>query len=299
MDLHPDADAEALRTATAEWLADNLPWDIARRSDATRWQSLEEMGWADLTRAEADGGLGLDHPTEAMIYAELGRHLAPIALPASAVGRRWAAISGKLALALKADDATLRVFDPEGARQALVIDAGGLGVIPLETLEQRPTIDLSTHQARVASTEADAVRAPEGVLHLRLLLAAYAVGTAEAARDMAVDYAKIREQFGQPIGAFQAIKHFCADMAVACVVARSQLYYAACALQEAAADAAFHIASAELLASRAAIANGRLNIQIHGGIGITDEAHAPLPLKRAHLLEHLQRPFAAERATDF
>jgi alkylation response protein AidB-like acyl-CoA dehydrogenase len=121
-------------------------------------------------------------------------------------------------------------------------------------------------------------------LHLHLLAAAFGVGCADAARDMAADYAKLREQFERPIGWFQALKHLCSDMAVRCEVARSQLYYAACALDADSGDAAFHIASAKLLADQAALENARGNVQVHGGIGMTDEAYPHLCLKRAHLL---------------
>ena len=130
-------------------------------------------------------------------------------------------------------------------------------------------------------------------LHLQLLTAAYAVGCADAARDMAADYAKLRQQFDRPIGWFQALKHICSDMAVRAAVARSQLYYAACALDAGDADAAFHIAAAKRLADQAALDNGRANIQVHGGIGMTDEAAPHLCLKRAHLLQFIAPANAA------
>src|SRR3546814_13950007 len=90
---------------------------------------------------------------------------------------------------------------------------------------------------------------------------------------MAAAYAQVREQFERPIGWFQAIKHLCADMAVRCAIARSQLYYAACALDAGDAGAAFHVAAAKRLADQAALDNGRANIQIPGGIGMTGEAY--------------------------
>jgi alkylation response protein AidB-like acyl-CoA dehydrogenase len=125
---------------------------------------------------------------------------------------------------------------------------------------------------------------PRAALHLRLLATAYAVGCADAACDMAADYAKIREQFDRPIGWFQSLKHICSDMAVRCAVARSQLYHAACALDADDAEAAFHIAAAKRVSDQAALENGRANIQVHGGIGMTDKAYPHLCLKRAHLL---------------
>lgn len=290
MDLHPDADAEALRTATAEWLASRLPLDQARNRPAGLWDELEAMGWTGLTLSEARGGLGLDHATEALVFAELGRHIAPLALISTAVARRWTGQGRHAALAIGDGADGWRVLDPEDADHAIAVADEALGGFAFTPGEVRPTIDLSTRQVPIRGASLDPVQDPAALLHLRVLLAAYAVGAADAARDMAVEYAKLREQFGQPIGAFQAIKHICADMAVQSAVARSQLYYAACALQEGDADVGFCIAAAQVLALRAAIANGRANIQVHGGIGMTDEARAHLPLKRAHLLEHIAPP---------
>ena len=65
------------------------------------------------------------------------------------------------------------------------------------------------------------------------MLAAYLTGIAKTATSMAVEYAKTREQFGQPIGGFQAIKHMCADMAVRAAAAESQVFYAAITAGEA------------------------------------------------------------------
>lgn len=70
-------------------------------------------------------------------------------------------------------------------------------------------------------------------------------------------------------------------------VARSQLYYAAAALDADDPEAEFHVAAAMRLADQGAIENGRANIQVHGGIGMTDEAYPHLCLKRAHLLSFI------------
>jgi alkylation response protein AidB-like acyl-CoA dehydrogenase len=103
---------------------------------------------------------------------------------------------------------------------------------------------------------------------------------------MSVEYGKVRQQFGKPIGSFQAIKHRCADMAVRAEVARSVVTYAAVALAEGEPDAARHAGIAKALAGNAALANATDNIQNHGGMGYTWESDAHLYLKRARLLEH-------------
>jgi alkylation response protein AidB-like acyl-CoA dehydrogenase len=284
MDLTPNSDQEALRTATADWCRDAMPLDGARNRPAGLWRQLEEMGWTGMTAP----GMGLDHATEALVFAELGRFLAPIGLLSTAVAARWVGGTAKVALALP-DEGRVRLFGAEDTSMALGLWAGQTRIIMLPgTLDTQPGLDLSASLAVIdLPLSPNILGDPSAALHLQLLAASYAVGCADAARDMAADYAKIREQFDRPIGWFQSLKHICADMAVRCAVARSQLYYAACALDSDDVEAAFHIAAAKRLADQAALENGRANIQVHGGIGMTDEAYPHLCLKRAHLLSFI------------
>jgi alkylation response protein AidB-like acyl-CoA dehydrogenase len=288
MDLALSTEQEALVAATAEWCRDNLPLDQARNRPDGLWAELEAMGWTAMTAPD----MGLDHASETLVFAELGRHLAPVGLLASAVAARWTPHPGKTTLALldtAAPGGTLRVFDPEDAERAL----GLVGHLAATTLLPtdfggRPSLDPSASLAHIDPAPAfEAVADQRAALHLQLLAASYAVGCADAARDMAAGYALIREQFERPIGWFQALKHLCLDMAVRCAVARSQLCYAACALNADDKDVSFHVASAKQLADQAALENGRANIQVHGGIGMTDEASPHLCLKRAHLLSFI------------
>jgi acyl-CoA dehydrogenase len=119
--------------------------------------------------------------------------------------------------------------------------------------------------------------------------AAQMIGIADAALDMAVNYAKQRTQFGQPIGSFQAIKHKCANMLMAIETARSAAYYAAWA----AADTANTAADLEHAVSVAKASSGdacRLAcndaLQIHGGVGFTWAFDVHLLMKRGKLLEY-------------
>ncbi len=285
MDLTPSTEQDMLVAATADWCRENMPLEQARTRPAHLWSQLEAMGWTGMTAP----GMDLDHASEALVFAELGRHLAPVGLLATAVAARWSPHTGQAALALldnHVPGASLRVLDPHGAVQALGHAGHLAAVTPLPAdLGGEPGLDLSVALAHLDPVPPfEALPDPRAALHLQLLAAAYALGCADAARDMAADYAKVREQFERPIGWFQALKHLCSDMAVRCAVARSQLYYAAAALDADDADAAFHIAAAKQLADQAAIDNARGNIQVHGGIGMTDEAYPHLCLKRAHLL---------------
>jgi alkylation response protein AidB-like acyl-CoA dehydrogenase len=111
------------------------------------------------------------------------------------------------------------------------------------------------------------------------------VGLAAASLELAVEYAKGREQFGRPIGSFQAVKHLCADMLVRAEVARAAVHAAAVTIdQPDVGDAVRAAAGAGLLAVEAALANGKSCIQVHGGMGFTWEVPAHLYLMRARVL---------------
>ncbi|EUA51426.1 acyl-CoA dehydrogenase, C-terminal domain protein [Mycobacterium xenopi 3993] len=120
-----------------------------------------------------------------------------------------------------------------------------------------------------------------------VLSAAYLTGLAAAAAQAATEHAKIRVQFGKPIGVNQAIKHRCVDMAVAAEAAQAQSFFAAIALDSGRADALLQVLSAVIVAGKAAVDNAAAGIQVFGGIGYTFENDMHLYLKRAHVLRHL------------
>src|SRR6185369_5080050 len=115
--------------------------------------------------------------------------------------------------------------------------------------------------------------------------AAVMLGAARRCLDMSVEYAKVREQFGQPIGAFQAIRHKCADMLVEVENSHSAVYYAAWALDAGAEDAALAASVAKAYVGDASRKVCGEAIQAHGGIGFTWEYDLHLYFKRAKALE--------------
>ncbi|MER5709898.1 acyl-CoA dehydrogenase family protein [Streptomyces sp. NPDC002122] len=119
-----------------------------------------------------------------------------------------------------------------------------------------------------------------------LLTAAEQVGSAGAATEMAVSYAGAREQFGQVIGGFQAVKHLCAGMLVRAELARVAVRAAAVTGDP------VEIAGAKLLADEAATGNARDCLQVYGGMGFTWEADVHLHLKRAWVRARLRLPAA-------
>lgn len=117
--------------------------------------------------------------------------------------------------------------------------------------------------------------------HAAVLLAAEMVGTADACLDMSVEYAKLRKQFGRPIGAFQAVKHKCAEVLVGLEGARAAAYYAAWAADDNSDELPVAACIAKATAAEACFRAAGENVQIHGGVGATWEHDAHLYLKRA------------------
>jgi alkylation response protein AidB-like acyl-CoA dehydrogenase len=113
------------------------------------------------------------------------------------------------------------------------------------------------------------------------------LGAARKCMDMSIEYAKVREQFGQPIGSFQAIKHACAEMLVEVENAHAATYYAAWALDAGAPDAAQAVSVAKSYVGDASRKVCGSSIQVHGGIGFTWEYDLHLYYKQAKHLEAL------------
>ncbi|MEO3822718.1 acyl-CoA dehydrogenase family protein [Actinomadura sp. B10D3] len=173
------------------------------------------------------------------------------------------------------------------------VDGGAPGV----AITDLDGLDLTRGLARVEMREAPAIRIAPGADGARLLervhdlavvaLASEQAGGAARALETAVEYAKIREQFGRPIGSFQAIKHKCADMLLKVESARSAAYYAASVVAGGGPEARVAAALAKSYCSEAFTHVAKENIQVHGGIGYTWEHDAHLYLKRAKSAEVL------------
>jgi alkylation response protein AidB-like acyl-CoA dehydrogenase len=117
--------------------------------------------------------------------------------------------------------------------------------------------------------------------------AAEMLGAARRCMEMSVDYAKVRQQFGQQIGTFQAIKHACAEMLLEVENSHGATYYAAWALDANSPDAALAASAAKAYVGDASRKVCGSSIQVHGGIGFTWEYDLHLYVKRAKHLEPL------------
>ena len=154
---------------------------------------------------------------------------------------------------------------------------------PLDPLTPVHRIDELPHGAPLAGPE-DAARLATG--REPALVAAQQLGIAVATTDLAVAYAKARQQFDRPIGSFQAVKHLLADMLVRAEVARAAVYAAGVTLDHpAVGDVRRAVAAAKVMAGDAARLNGKACVQVHGGMGFTWEIDAHLYLKRAWVLD--------------
>jgi alkylation response protein AidB-like acyl-CoA dehydrogenase len=166
------------------------------------------------------------------------------------------------------------------------------------------TLDLTRSWARLRLdvTTDDWTELPQGtVALLRDALAVHrafdALGAAARLLDMTVSYAGQREQFGAPIGSFQAVKHHCADMAVAVEAGRASLWAAALALDTAPAAARSRAASAAAAYTKSAAAKvAGTALQVHGGIGFTWEHDLHLFLRRIKVDEAFNGSVAEHRA---
>lgn len=302
MYLVPDGDELEIANAAAEFLADAMtierlhgtaPADMS----AELRQQLGDMGWYALALSEDAGGSGLSAIEFALFFREVGRQCGPVDVLAQCLAAmtvkdkslQTEITSGAAGVALAVTDGdALRLFGSGGAKYALLVDRDAARLIALgdAPTENRPSLDPSTSmRSTVAPTSAIASRSGDHVWQMgQLATAAQLVGISEAALDQIVEYAKVRETFGKKIGSWQAVRHPCADMAVRLEAARSQLWFAATAMKEGRSDAGVHLDAAKHLANLAAVANADTNIQLHGGIGVTDEHHAHLYMKHSLVL---------------
>jgi len=169
--------------------------------------------------------------------------------------------------------------------------ASGLTRTPLTTMDQtrkQARLEFSNTPARLIGTEGGGWQTLGRVLDLAAVaLAAEQVGGAQKCLEMSVEYAKVRVQFGRPIGSFQAIKHKCADMLLEVESAKSAAYYAGWAAAEDSDELPVVASLAKAYCSDAYFHAAAENIQIHGGIGFTWEHPAHLYFKRAKSSELL------------
>jgi alkylation response protein AidB-like acyl-CoA dehydrogenase len=287
MDFTFTDEQQELKRQARAWLAERYPldrdWD---GSQDDRWAELAELGWLGVSVPETEGGAGLGFVEEAILLEELGYALYPgpylatvgFALPsldaedraAVAAGRaRWSAETGGLTPWLGSVD---RVVDADGNAH----DARG---------EELPTVDPSRPLGRLERSNGGPLPEPRDVPRARTAMAAEALGVAQRALELGVAHAKTREQFGRPIGVYQAVSHELADTYADTELARSLVYWAAWCVAEDDPQAPVAAAAAKAFATEASVAACERSIQVHGGTGFTWEHPLHRFYKRALWLE--------------
>ena len=325
MDFDLSADQAALRDAAKGLLDDRCDMAAVRRAcdgggfDADLWAAMVEQGWTGIAVPEALGGVGLGTVEAAVLLEQTGAHLAPVpllqqlaALAVLADGPWGERLLSGEAVACVARAPLERAGDgsvsgrPEpviyGARadvlvapagdELVVVDLAGVARSPEPAMDQTRELAWIELDAAPAATVGGSDEAAAHLDRGAVFHSAEMLGTAEAVMNLAVEYAKVREQFGRPIGSFQAVKHRCADMLVDVEGMRSAVYHAAWALgaaiagapaAAAIAGAPTAAATAKIWCSDAAVRVAESALQVHGGIGFTWEADVHLYLKRAQL----------------
>ncbi|WP_370333999.1 acyl-CoA dehydrogenase [Mycolicibacterium hippocampi] len=320
-DLAEAASGQLTRLATLATARASLEGGSKHPADI--WAAATELGWTGLAIGEDFGGSGFGLAELAVVLECQGRQLCPgpflptVAasvvidrcapqavraefLPGLAGGETVAAlgvsgsvtvssdlvVTGECPTVLGAPEADVLVL--VAGDDVVVVPAGteGVAVSDLDALDTTRSVgSVALQDVTVPSERVLRGAARNARTVFRILAAAEAVGVSWAALDMAVDYAKVREQFGRTIGTFQAVKHHAANMLVAAEVATAATWDAARADELDSAWFAAAVAAAHAI--HAQVFNAQNNIQLHGGIGYTWEHDAHLYLRRARMLAAL------------
>ncbi|WP_182523592.1 acyl-CoA dehydrogenase [Nocardioides dongkuii] len=313
-----------LASSLRKWAASLDGPSVARAAEedaaadfAATWAAIGEMGVATIGLPEAAGGGGGSVLDVAVALEACAHELVPGPLLGPAVA---ALLLGESPLAAELGEGAVValalsdvVWDAPSATQVLTADdSGSWSVLPRSAVEVTDAlgVDLSRRHGTLRVLD-ESARVPVPHLDAELvrrtavtLGAAEAAGLARWCLETAVEYAKVREQFGKKIGSFQAIKHLCAEMLETAESVTAAAWDVACAAQRGLAGAdddqwAFAADVAAAIAFDGALSVAKSCIQVLGGIGFTFEHDAHLYYRRAAALRALLggRDDAAERLT--
>jgi len=256
------------------------------------WDQLAETGLMGLRITEAEGGFEGSPADAVVVFERLGWHGVPgplietiVLLPRLLDADGRAAIaSGEVIATAAVRPPTPYALDADISTHRYVVTTHGIA--PAEVGEPVRSLDparrLSTLVAAGAQTDLDADAIAAAVDEATLACAAVLVGTGERLLHEAVEYAKIRQQFGRPIGEYQAVKHQLADVRVALSFARPLVHNAALTLDGELGPR--DVSAAKVAAGDAAALAARAALQVHGAIGYTAEADLSIWITRAMAL---------------
>lgn len=308
-------------------------WESESGRDGALWGQLAELGLTGLTVAEEHGGLGMSELDFVLLAQECGYvalpeplvHTALVAVPAlQSIGGELAAqwlpkIATGEAKVVVGIDQNMLIEDAHVA-DLLILQRGDAVVAATAdqvSLRHNESIDPSrklfaldsvSGEQIVAQGEAAAQFVSESLNRGALGCAAQALGLAQRMIDMSVQYTAERQQFGKPIGSFQAVKHHMANVAVKLEYAKAPTHRAAYAIANSQEVAAHAVSHAKLAACEAANLAAKNCVQVHGAMGYTWEVDLHIFMKKAWALANTwgdagfhktrvgERIFAAETA---
>jgi alkylation response protein AidB-like acyl-CoA dehydrogenase len=310
-------DQELFRQTVAELLGNECTHEQLAKSWETEsgwvpglWEQLAEMGILGLTVPEEHGGLGLSEIDLVLILEEAGRAACPepiaetVAVAAPLLAEAGGAIADEWLPKIATGEARI-ALGLEGS--PYVADAASVDLLILQRgdalhalrpadvkLETKPTVDGARRLYSVDWSPGNDSLLADGETGRAIATRAFDRGAVAAAAqlnglgreliDLTVEYAKGRVQFGQPIGAFQAVKHHLANALTKLEFARPPTYWAANSLATGADTATLDVSTAKALASDAAHLCFRTALQGHGAIAYTYEYHAHMWMKRVLVL---------------
>jgi alkylation response protein AidB-like acyl-CoA dehydrogenase len=283
-------------------------WENGTGHSPELWSHLSGMGVLSIMAPESDGGMGGSFVDAILLFQELGRAAVPgpvlehmaVAVPALAsttfgapliagdsIATLWVDDSPYVAHAAVANvivrkDHVLESFDAtdahgmDGGRRLFTV-AGG------ERTNANANVGgLDPFDAMALASAAYLIGLSERMI--LIIRSAYLIGLSERMIEIAAEYARVREQFGKPIGSFQAVKHLMSDALLKVEFAKAPTYRAAFSASTGADTTIRDISMAKALASEAAYRTSRSTMQVHGGIGYTWEADLQLWMKKAWAL---------------
>ena len=289
-------DQRAWRDGLGEMLGREFPaarlrecWERGEGHAPAVWQRLGEMGVLAVLVPEGDGGMGGSMADAVLLCQELGRAAVPgpvlehlVAAPllaGSAQGPGTLDGSVVVTATLPGDpyvahaDVADVIVDPHGMTT-------GFRTVRVESIDQ------GRHLSTIEGGDRTELNGGDDLAdRLAVATAAYLVGLGETMIAIAGEYARQREQFGKPIGSFQAVKHLLADALGGVEFAKAPTYRAAWSVDHDRPNAPRDASMAKALAGEAAYRASRASMQVHGGIGYTWEADLQLFMKKAWALQ--------------
>jgi alkylation response protein AidB-like acyl-CoA dehydrogenase len=283
-------------------------WDTESGRDDQLWQQLSELGLTGMTVPEAFGGLGMDELDFVLLAQECGYvalpeplvHTALVAVPTlTAIGgdlaARWlpkiAAGEAKIVVGLEQN----LVTEDAHVADLVLLQKGSemLALTPQQMqLSRNESVDPSRRLYSIEAKGGDVVASGERAQQLiataldrgALGCAAQALGLTQRMMDLSVAYTSDRQQFGKPIGSFQAVKHLMANIAVRLEYARAPVHRAAYAIARGQKSAPTNVSHAKLMACEAGNLAAKNCVQVHGAMGYTWEVDLHIFMKKTWAL---------------